>query len=148
MVCAVAQQLGEHRLRVATEVPFMSQSIDMVFEDHGGRLVAVEFKRHDWNGAVRQSKTHLLGADEVYICIPRREPTESMAQTLNEHGIGLMLYEPLDGSMHVEIPARKATGKLAFPRKWLRYAFEFRMSMEDADGPGCAAEAFPSVRNT
>ena len=131
MVDAVVSFLRSHDLRVVTAVPFMSQCIDLVYETPVAELVAVEFKKHDWRRAVEQSKTHLLGADRVYICLPGRSPSESLMHTLHNYGIGLFLYRASEADQLQEhLAAREVAPRLQFPKTWLRTAFEQRHAEE------------------
>ena len=128
MVHAASEYLRNGALRVAIGVPFMSQCIDLVFENRACELVAVEFKRHDWRRAIMQCKTHLLGADLVYICMPERDPSLQLITLLEEYGIGLFMYSPSQDQVLVEhIPARPAVRSLDFPHEWLRKAFGERL---------------------
>jgi len=79
---------------IILEVPFMSRSIDMILVDNYDRIISIEFKLHDWRKAIVQAQDHVLGADESYICIPKRN-TEStrMMEMLKDTGIGLMYYD-------------------------------------------------------
>jgi len=127
MVNAAAGWLHRREFRVAIGVPFMSQCIDLVYEADGGGLIAVEFKRHDWRRALQQSRTHLLGANRVYICLLPREVSAALTAALNEHGIGLVFYYPDDVQPLVErVSAESPSPSLSFPRLWLRDAFEAR----------------------
>lgn len=135
MVLAVASRLREAELRVALEVPFMCQSIDLVYEERSSELIAVEFKKHDWSRAIQQSRTHLLGADQVYICLPFREPSAQLQNGLAEAGIGLLLFDPsLPDQLVVHTEAKRNEGFLNYPRVWLQEAFEQRYVQGDWDG--------------
>ncbi len=82
MVEAVAIFLRKEDYRVAIGVPFMSQCIDLVYENHNKELIAIEFKKHDWKRAIRQSTTHRLGAEWVSICLLRRKVSDDLGFTL------------------------------------------------------------------
>ena len=132
MVDATAQRLRSANARVALEVPFMCQSIDMVYEDRLEKLVAIEFKRHDWNRALEQCRTHLLGADQVYICLLRRDPPAVLQAELAKSGIGLLLFDAsTPGGVIVHTQARDTACSLQFPASWLRQAFEQRLAQGD-----------------
>lgn len=132
MVLAVARYLRSSQCRIAFEVPFMSQSIDMVYENLDGLLTAVEFKKHDWSKALEQSRTHLLGADQVYICLPSRNPSARLEAALRDCGIGLMLFDPMDTQViRFNKVAERTNPKLGFPKSWLREAFERRIVQGD-----------------
>ena len=131
MVQAVADFLCESHCQVAINVPFMNQCIDLVYINTNNELVAVEFKLHDWKRAVQQSRTHLLGADRVYICIPCRAVTDELSESLTTHGIGLFFYDTSNKPVLTEqIAAEPVSSTFPFTKEWLRAAFT-KHRMED-----------------
>lgn len=91
------------RHEVAVEVPFLDRKIDIVFSNEIGQLVAVEVKQRDWGRGLRQAQYCLLGAEKVYLCLPRKELSENLRAKLKELGIGLIIFEEsLHGPVLVE----------------------------------------------
>jgi hypothetical protein len=78
-------------IRVCREVPVLGRSVDLAYV-HGGKLVTVEFKVHDWRRALLQVRAHLLAADYCYICMPNRRVTNNMEFALECSGVGLLFY--------------------------------------------------------
>jgi hypothetical protein len=79
---------------VVREVPFLSRCIDLVFFNQCQETVTIEFKMKNWRHAIEQVKTHRLGADRVYICLPIKTPSSALIHTLTSENIGLFLYCP------------------------------------------------------
>jgi hypothetical protein len=60
----------------------------------------------NWRKALEQAKNHRLGADQSYICLPNRMPSECLLNMLTLENIGLYLYDPLKPSpMYEYLPA-------------------------------------------
>jgi hypothetical protein len=60
----------------------------------------------NWRKALTQAKNHRLGADQSYICLPSRAPSEYLLNMLALENIGLYLYDPLKSSpMYEYLPA-------------------------------------------
>ena len=70
MVNKVCDYLRDKGIAAVTEVPFMQQSIDLVYLENN-QLIAMEFKIDNWKRAIEQASSHFLGTNEVYICIPK-----------------------------------------------------------------------------
>jgi hypothetical protein len=81
---------------IVREVPFLSRCIDLVLLTKNEETIAIEFKIKDWRQAIEQAKNHMLCADKVYICLPHRNPSESLMNLLLSEEIGLFLYNPND----------------------------------------------------
>jgi hypothetical protein len=81
---------------IAREVPFLSRCIDLVLLTNNEEIIAIEFKIKNWRQAIEQAKYHMLGADKVYICLPQRNPSESLINVLLSEKIGLFLFNPND----------------------------------------------------
>lgn len=79
---------------VILEVPFLSRCIDMVLITNDSKVISIEFKLNKWRDAIEQAKDHKQGADESYICLPKRKLTKKLKSELEENGIGLFFYEP------------------------------------------------------
>ncbi|MCL2410117.1 MAG: hypothetical protein FWC97_00600 [Treponema sp.] len=79
---------------IVCEVPFLSRCIDLVLLTRNEEAIAIEFKIKNWRQAIEQARSHLLGADKVYICLPQRKPSLLLLNTLESEKIGLYLYDP------------------------------------------------------
>jgi hypothetical protein len=128
LIDALSESMKKQGYIVATEVPFMSQSIDLVVEINGA-LIAIEAKLHNWKRAINQAATHLLGADAVYVCMPLKKPPVKMIERLRQLGIGLILHQ--HGSIfEIRLKANQLESVLEFPRIWLREGFEMRWKID------------------
>lgn len=87
--------LQNPELKVFCEIPFLRRSIDMVIRDNDNKLTTIEFKLHDWKHALRQAVDHSLGADEAYICLPKRKSKnyDNIIEEIIKYNIGLMIYD-------------------------------------------------------
>ena len=77
---------------VRQEVPFLSRCIDIVLLDQEENLISIEFKISKWRHAIEQAKSHMLGADKAYICLPERRVTASLVNAIQEAGLGLLFF--------------------------------------------------------
>lgn len=78
---------------VKQEVPFLSRCIDIVMINDSNEIISIEFKVSKWRHAIEQAINHKLGADKAYICLPKRNITETLSTAIKEAGIGLLLYD-------------------------------------------------------
>lgn len=78
---------------VKKEVPFLSRCIDIVMINDLNEIISIEFKVSKWRHAIEQATNHKLGADKAYICLPKRNVTETLSAAIKEAGIGLLLYD-------------------------------------------------------
>lgn len=91
---------------VVREVPFLSRCIDMVMITQEKETITVEFKIKNWRHALEQVKSHKLGADKAYICLPIKKPSEELLYALTKEHVGLYLYSPDNPEMmHEYLPA-------------------------------------------
>lgn len=124
MVAAAVAKLTSLGYRVATEVPFLGRSIDLVI--HAGEaLVAIEFKRRDWSRALMQARDHTLGADLAYVCVPRTRITERLLAKAEAEGIGVFGWDT-DGGIEEQLPARPSPHATRTGRDWLLSGYQFR----------------------
>lgn len=98
---------------VVREVPFFSRCIDMVMITQENETITIEFKIKDWRHALVQVKSHKLGADKAYICLPIKTPSKNLLDALTKEQVGLYLYSPSEqATMHEYFPAPKNTRKI------------------------------------
>lgn len=126
MVEGAIRYLRKVPTRFATEVPFMSRSIDLVYEDSSGNLVTVEFKRNDWRRALRQAQDHSLGAERVYICLPESRITAAARREAASLGIGIFAWTESD-PFNEEVSSDQDEEPWTVSREWLRERFRFRL---------------------
>ena len=129
MVNRVCEHLKSQGLSVVTEVPFMQQSIDMVFERED-KLFAIEFKVGNWKRALEQASNHFVGTDEVYICIPKPKNgiTQKLIDAINTTNIGLLLFDDNNDTLIETVyPASYNREVWKVGNTWLRMAFDNRM---------------------
>src|SRR6266542_6918035 len=126
MVRAALQRVKCFGIEVATEVPLLHRSIDLVMRD-GPLYVAVEFKVNDWKRAISQATDHLVAADLVYVCLPAHRIIQQVLDAAEESGIGIMSYERGAPMSVVAHPPRRAD-PWDHARNWLEDAFSVRMS--------------------
>lgn len=124
MVEAAASHLASSDISYALEVPFMTRSIDLVYEDEGS-LVTVEFKRHDWRRALRQVRDHSLGTELNYVCLPKGRITGSLKREAAELGVGILGWTPETPMEEILPPGEEGTA-WEIGREWLAKRFEFR----------------------
>lgn len=74
------------------EISFFRRSIDLVVLDNN-ILKTIEFKLKDWKKAIRQIIDHQIVADYSYLCMPKRNLSETMIEQLKSNGIGLYFYD-------------------------------------------------------
>lgn len=84
------QTVGD--MPVGHEVPLLGRFVDLVYI-RGNHVVTVEFKLHDWRKGIEQARDHLLGADYAYICMPRKQISDTLKRELKDAGIGLVFYK-------------------------------------------------------
>lgn len=98
---------------VIREVPFLSRCIDIVMITQENEMITIEFKIKDWRHALEQVKSHKLGADKAYICLPIKMPSESLLNALTEEHVGLYLYSTgKQEKMYEYLPAPKNASKI------------------------------------
>ena len=91
---------------IIREVPFMSRCIDAVVIKNG-KYRSVEHKLHNWKKALEQARTHQIGADKSYICmpIPAMKFADNFIKNLKHRGIGLISFE--EDKFNLEIRAKQ-----------------------------------------
>lgn len=100
-------------INVIREVPFLSRCIDMVMVTDTNEMITIEFKIKDWRHALEQVKSHKLGADRAYICLPQITPSESLLNALIDECVGLFLFSPeKKETMFEYLPAPKNPRKI------------------------------------
>lgn len=115
----IAELLRKRGFDVYLEVPFLSRSIDIVAVKNG-KILAVELKLSDWRKAIAQSADHLHGADQSFICLPRKTRiNDEMIDMVLANGIGLMFYDREENEVEEVLPA--SDSELVWPpaRQWL-----------------------------
>lgn len=112
MVRSVRRRLTAAGTISRMEVPLLGHSIDLVYL-WGEHLCSVEFKLSNWRRALQQAIAHQLGADYAFICLPERSIPNEMETLLNEHGVGLLFFQP-DGPT----PWREMLPARASSRTW------------------------------
>lgn len=102
---------------VATEVANFYRSVDIGALDNEGKIWAIECKVSNIGRAIKQSKTHKLSADKVFIATFRKNIREDTLIRIREAGIGL-LYVTVDGLMSepIEEPKENRPWSLARDR--------------------------------
>lgn len=105
---------------VKKEIPFLSRCIDIVMIDDFNEIISIEFKVKKWRHAIEQAVNHNLGADKAYICLPKRNITETLRNAIEEAGIGLLMYDNSQTDKIVEaIPVRNGKKNISVFRKML-----------------------------
>lgn len=136
MVNKAVSYLKNKGYDVATEVPFLQRSIDVVYKKEE-KFVAIEFKLNNWRRALIQARTHNYGADEVYICIPepkRGDISELLKEELNKTNIGLILFDLCDNKVDLKIEKESSTkNSWDAGYVWLSEAFNKRLEDEKYD---------------
>lgn len=129
MVNKVQNYLRNKGVEVVTEVPFMQQSIDLVYLENN-TLIAIEFKINNWKRAIEQASSHLLGTNEVYICIPKPKKgiPEKLLEAMKKTDVGLFFFdENSDNMIEVIYPAKHNRRVWKVGKIWLKEAFKNRI---------------------
>jgi hypothetical protein len=75
--------------------------------------ITVEFKIKNWRHALEQVKSHKLGADKAYICLPIKKPSNDLLDALMKENVGLFLYSPDSQEIMYEyLPAPRNSSKV------------------------------------
>ena len=99
--------------KIVREVPFLSRCIDMVLITQDNKNITIEFKMKDWRHALVQVRSHKLGADRAYICLPVKKPSNILLNALAEENVGLYLYSPdRQDIMYEYLPAPENTRRV------------------------------------
>lgn len=103
LVKNIASYLEKKGYNIALEVPFLSRSIDIIYQTKSGELVAIEAKMDYCKRAFNQAKYCLLGASRVYVCLPERRIAGNIRQRFLDMGIGLIHADkPSNGRKHIK----------------------------------------------
>lgn len=104
---------SDNFINVVREVPFLSRCIDMVMLTREKETITIEFKVKNWRHALEQVKSHKLGADRAYICLPIKKPSIELLDALIKEQVGLYLYFPDNKEMMYEyLPAPRNLSKV------------------------------------
>ena len=129
---AVRDHFADAGFEVQTEVPLMSQCIDLVvFDPRECTYTAVELKLRDWRMALRQTANHRLACESVAICLPTRVPSDALLTACHSSGTGLMLFDVDSSTMDHVVSARPEPELWAPAREWLVRAFDRRKEAPD-----------------
>lgn len=129
MVNKVQDYLKSKGIKVVTEVPFMQQSIDLVYIKKN-QLIAMEFKVDNWKRAIEQASSHFLGTNEVYICIPKPKKgiPEKLSKAMEKTDVGLVFFdENSDDVIQTIYPAKHNRKVWKVGKVWLNEAFNNRI---------------------
>ena len=129
MVNKVQDYLKSKGIKVVKEVPFMQQSIDLVYIKKN-QLIAMEFKVDNWKRAIEQASSHFLGTNEVYICIPKPKKgiPEKLSKAMEKTDVGLVFFdENSDDVIQTIYPAKHNRKVWKVGKVWLNEAFNNRI---------------------
>ncbi len=130
MVNKVQDYLRKKGIQVVTEVPFMQQSIDLVYLKKN-QLIAIEFKIDNWKRAIEQASSHFLGTNEVYICIPKpkKKIPEKLSKAMEKTDVGLVFFDKdSDKLIETIYPAKHNRKVWKVGKIWLNEAFKNRIN--------------------
>ena len=122
-VCGILRADG---WRTLTEVGLMTRSVDAIAIDAQGTVLAIEFKLRDWRSAVRQVRDHKVACQMVAICMPRKAPSDSMREVLEQEGIGFLAYDATTGTLEFALQPKPSTYYWETAGKWLTARIEAR----------------------
>jgi len=112
LVKNIVSYLKKKGYQIALEVPFLSRSIDIVYQTKKGEIVAIEAKMDYCKRAFNQAKYCLLGASRVYVCLPERRVAENIRQRFLNMGIGVIHTDkPSNGREHLKFVIRANRNK-------------------------------------
>lgn len=85
-----------------TELPFYEHRIDLYgYSSETETTLAVELKLRNWRRALKQAILYQLCADVVFLALPQDANSRIEQELLVEHGIGLILVDPLGDCIEV-----------------------------------------------
>ena len=92
---ALVKMLQKRGFEPICEVPFLGRSLDVVYQRSDNSIVAIEVKYHARNAyrAITQAKYCLLGANSVYICLPKHNTSRKIRDICRRFGIGILLIK-------------------------------------------------------
>jgi hypothetical protein len=126
MVLEFCEMLKQKRKTFTVEVPFLHRSIDLVYKDEYGRFCAVEFKLRNWKQAITQAKDYMIGAELVFICIPKSIYNDNIKNNVLANACGLIVFDTEREEFKVIEPTRKEKfnkGRFLM-EKGFRYAYD------------------------
>lgn len=104
---------------IHNEVKIFTRSIDVVLKRPDNKLIAIEFKLKDYKKAFEQISDYQMVSDYTYLCIPKRNVSLHILQTLHDRGIGLYMYDHINQSLEETIRPRKSHMHISFYRDYL-----------------------------
>lgn len=116
----------EKGLSFSVEVPFFNHSIDVVYKD-GNYLCAIEFKISDWKKGIYQAKNHLLGADYIFVCLPKKEYGNALDVELDRNNCGLILFDIKTKSWEIVKSPKLNKNALNKAKDILREGYEYSL---------------------
>ena len=88
----LVEYLRRNGFDVASEVPSMGQSVDVVARRRDA-LYLFEAKLNDWRRALKQAKPHLLIAEFVLVVVPRKTYSREFYELAIKSGIGVIMVD-------------------------------------------------------
>ncbi len=114
------------------EVPFLNRMIDLVgYDPTSDQITMVEVKVKNWQVALKQARSCLLGADNVYIALPDEFVHRVDAEALQGDGIGLL---SIGKDIVCIIHPRQSEYKHEFHSTWLRNTINILKENEKQKG--------------
>ncbi|WP_345984551.1 hypothetical protein WCX49_07880 [Sulfurimonas sp. HSL-1656] len=101
------------------EVKIFTRSIDVVLKRPDNKLIAIEFKLKNYQKAFEQISDYQIVSDYSYLCIPKRNISHQILQTLTDRGIGLYMYDHEKHSLEEIIKPKKSHLHIPFYRDYL-----------------------------
>lgn len=104
---------------VYNEVKIFTRSIDIVLKRPDNKLIAIEFKLKDYKKAFEQISDYQIVSDYTYLCIPKRNVSFHILQTLRDRGIGLYMYDHINRVLEETIRPKQSQLHIPFYRDYL-----------------------------
>jgi hypothetical protein len=103
IVSLVVKHLKTQGFTVATEVADFHRSADVAAIDAQGYVVVIECKLNAIAKAIRQTRTHKLAADRVFVATTKKASRRATIERFRREGIGL-IYVSENGDLEIIVP--------------------------------------------
>ena len=90
LVKIIVDNLIKKNYSIGLEVPNFHRSADIAAINESGDIIIIECKIRDISKAIKQTLTHKLSADKVYICTIKRNIKKDTIGEIKKAGVGLI----------------------------------------------------------
>lgn len=101
------------------EVKIFTRSIDIVLIK-GNDLISIEFKLTNYKKALEQISDYKLVTDYSYICIPKRNLSNTIFNKIKEKKIGLYMFDYKSNNLEEILQPKLNTECISYYKKYLK----------------------------